>query len=108
MPTGIGGEVLWLLPATGITDQSGSGNNGTYNGGMGVASRVPTVTRSRKFNTMELGRMKRAMIYIAGFVGVAKRKGGGIIRSMRTLEMANSTYYVSISVRLFSSFVCIL
>ena len=37
MPTGIGGEVLWLLPATGITDQSGSGNNGTYNGGMGVA-----------------------------------------------------------------------
>jgi hypothetical protein len=41
------------------------------NGGMRVASQAPTVKHSRKFNTMESGRMKRTMIYIAGFLGVA-------------------------------------
>ena len=31
-PTGIGGEILWLMPETGLTDLSGNGNDGTYFG----------------------------------------------------------------------------
>ena len=38
MPTGIGNEVLWLLPDYGETDQSPDGNDATYFGGMGVTS----------------------------------------------------------------------
>ena len=36
-PTPLGGEILWLMPDSGITDLSGNGNDGTYNGGMGVS-----------------------------------------------------------------------
>lgn len=36
-PTGIGGEQLWLLPSTGLVDQSGQGNDGTYFGDAGVS-----------------------------------------------------------------------
>lgn len=36
-PTGIGGEILWLMPETGLTDLSGNGNDGTYFGDCGVS-----------------------------------------------------------------------
>ena len=38
MPTGIGGEKLWLCPTLddSANDLSGNSNNGTYNGGMGT------------------------------------------------------------------------
>ena len=38
MPTGIGGEKLWLCPSLddSADDLSGNGNHGTYNGGMGT------------------------------------------------------------------------
>ena len=38
MPTGIGGEKLWLCPSLddSADDISGNSNHGTYNGGMGL------------------------------------------------------------------------
>ena len=40
MPTGIGGEKLWLCPTLddSANDLSGNSNNGTYNGGMGTVA----------------------------------------------------------------------
>ena len=40
MPTGIGGEKLWLCPSLddSADDLSGNGNHGTYNGGMGTVA----------------------------------------------------------------------
>ena len=35
---GFGDELLILRGPTGVTDQSGNGNDGTYNGGMGTVS----------------------------------------------------------------------
>ena len=42
MPTGIGGEKLWLCPSLddSADDISGNGNHGTYNGGMGTVADI--------------------------------------------------------------------
>ena len=37
-PVGLGSEILLLRGPSGVIDQSGNGNNGTYNGGMGVVA----------------------------------------------------------------------
>ena len=53
MPTGIGGEKLWLCPSLddSADDISGNGNHGTYNGGMGtVADTSNGGTRAYSFD----------------------------------------------------------
>ncbi len=53
MPTGLGGEVLWLCPSLDDSpnDLSGNGNNGTYeNGTSTVADSDPTYGGSRAYN----------------------------------------------------------
>jgi len=53
MPTGIGGEKLWLCPTLddSANDLSGNSNNGTYNGGMGtVADTSNGGTRAYSFD----------------------------------------------------------
>jgi hypothetical protein len=53
MPTGLGGEVMWLCPSLDDSpnDLSGNGNNGTYvNGTSTVADSDPTYGGSRAYN----------------------------------------------------------
>ena len=53
MPTGLGGEKLWLCPSLddSADDISGNGNHGTYNGGMGtVADTSNGGTRAYSFD----------------------------------------------------------
>lgn len=53
MPTGLGGEKLWLCPTLddSADDISGNGNHGTYNGGMGtVADTSNGGTRAYSFD----------------------------------------------------------
>ena len=53
MPTGLGGEVMWLCPSLDDSpnDLSGNGNNGTYvNGTATVADSDPTYGGSRAYN----------------------------------------------------------
>ena len=56
MPTGIGGEKLWLCPSLNdsANDLSGNSNNGTYNGGMGtVADTSNGGTRAYSFDGVD-------------------------------------------------------
>jgi hypothetical protein len=53
MPTGLGGEVMWLCPSLDDSpnDLSGNGNNGTYvNGTATVADSDPSYNGSRAYN----------------------------------------------------------
>lgn len=38
MPAAIGGEQVWVMGQTGVTDQSGNGRNGTLSGGSSIVS----------------------------------------------------------------------
>ena len=53
MPTGLGGEVMWLCPSLDDSpnDLSGNGNHGTYENGIStVADSDPTYGGSRAYN----------------------------------------------------------